>query len=129
MGDKVSILIASLGAIKTNFTFASRATTILVALLTGVNLALLTYHVRQRIGMGMAGGSGVLGTVAGLIGIGCASCGSVILSSIFGVAATSGFIGIFPLKGVEFGILGILLLLWANKRLLEKIAQPGVCKI
>lgn len=46
----------------------------------------------------------------GLLGIGCDACGLVILSSIFGLSATAGFIGILSLAGLEFGLLGIIIL-------------------
>ena len=76
-----------------------------------------------------AAGSSLFGTFVGILGVGCTACGSVIISSIFGLGATAGFIGLFPLKGSEFGILGMTILLWANYSLAKKIHQPIACSL
>ncbi|MCH8049615.1 hypothetical protein IH979_02795 [Patescibacteria group bacterium] len=129
VGEKVTILWASLGAIQTNFTFLSRTFTILVAVLTGVNITMFVYYLKRRFRMEKSAGTSIAGMLVGLLGVGCAACGSVILSSIFGLGATASFIGLFPLRGSEFGILGVVLLLWANYSLAKKIQQPLVCAV
>jgi len=128
-GQKVAILWSSLGAIMTNFTALSRTFTILLAALTGMNIALFVYYLKSRLRLEREAGTSLLGMFFGLVGVGCASCGSVILSSIFGLGATASFIGLFPLDGAEFGLLGIIILLWANLSLVKKIQQPATCKI
>lgn len=128
-GGKFSILWSSLGALKTNFTAVSRTLTILIALLTGMNFTLFAYYLKRRFRLEKSAGTSVLGMTAGLLGIGCASCGSVLLSSIFGLSATAGFIGVLPLRGSEFGILGVLLLIWSNYSLALKIRTPMSCSI
>lgn len=127
--DKVAILWSSLGFIKTNSTPVTRTLIITVIILSGVNVSLLAFYLKNRIKLEKAAGSGVLGTIAGLLGVGCTSCGSVLLSSIFGLSATAGFIGVLPLKGAEFGIVGILILTLSIYLIAKKIQTPFVCKV
>jgi len=79
--------------------------------------------------MERSAGTSLVGMITGLLGVGCASCGSVILSSVFGVGATAGFIGVLPLRGSEFGLLGVALLLWANYSIALKVQQPLICSV
>jgi len=127
IGQKFSLLISSLGALNTNFTSLSRTLTIIVALLFGINMAILIYYIRKKIKLQRAAGLGGIGVLSGLIGIGCASCGSVILSSIFGIGATAGFIGILPLKGQEFGLLSIGILGFSIFLIAKKIQNSNNC--
>lgn len=128
-GRKAYIFWTFLGSFKTNLTIFGQITTISVAILTGINVAMFVFYLRKRVIMQKAAGTSVLGIISGLVGVGCASCGSVLLSSIFGIGATSSFVGLFPLKGAEFGILGIILLLVSNYLIARKLQDPFTCKI
>lgn len=128
-GDKFMILWTSIGNIKTNFTPLSRLLTVSVALLTGLNVSLLVYYLRHRFKLEKTAGTSLIGTLVGLLGVGCTACGSVIIASIFGVGATATFVGLFPLGGAEFGILGVLILLFANYSLALKTHVPLTCEI
>jgi hypothetical protein len=127
--SKITIFWSSLGFIETNFTTVTRILTIIVIFLSGVNISLLGYYLKNRIKLERAVGTGILGSVAGLLGVGCTSCGSVLLSSIFGLSATVGFIGILPLQGAEFGLAGIIILSFSIYMIAKKIQNPLVCKI
>jgi hypothetical protein len=120
LNAKFDILFSLLGSFNTNFTTMTRMMTLAVAILTGVNIAVLVFYLRKRASLERLMGASSLGTLVGLLGVGCASCGSVILSSVFGVGAAAGFIGLFPLKGVEFGLLGVALL-FSTYTLLKKL--------
>jgi hypothetical protein len=126
-GEKWNLLIASLGALQTNFTLFSRMVTIVIAFLFGANMTLFVFYVKQQAKLQGALGIGFAGTIAGLLGAGCASCSSVILASIFGTGAAAGFVGILPLRGQEFGLLGIALLFYSIYTIIKKIRKPGVC--
>jgi hypothetical protein len=68
-----------------------------------------------------------LGAISSVLGIGCASCGSVILTSIllsFGALSSSYVVSIL---GLSFSILGVILLLVSNVVLLRKIRAGNVC--
>lgn len=127
--SKVNIFWHSLGFLKTNFSHTTRFITFAVAILSGINISLLVYYLIHRITLERAAGTGLFGTIAGLLGVGCASCGSVILSSIVGLGASTSFLGILPFKGIEFGILGIVMILFSIQLLAKKIQNPLVCNI
>lgn len=128
LSSKLNILWGSLGFLKTNFTPLTRLLAILVVILSGINIALLSFYIKNRIKIETDAGTGILGTITGLLGVGCASCGSVVLSSIIGLGASTSFLGFFPLNGAEFGIFGILLILFSIYLLAKKIQNPLVCK-
>lgn len=128
--SKFAFLLGSFGILGSNFSVFSRSVLIILAVLTGINLAYLVYFLRNRAAQATAGSvSGWLGIVSGLIGIGCASCGSVILSTIFGFTAVSGFLGLLPWQGTEFAVIGLALLLISIWLLAKKIINPLICPI
>ena len=100
---------------------------IFLALLSGINISLLIFYLKNKArALKIAGISG-LGLAIGLLGIGCGACGSLILSSIFGLSFAVGFIGLLPLKGLEFGLLGIIILIISIYLITKKISSSGVC--
>lgn len=127
--QKTNVVVALLGALQTNFTPLSRAVTITISILFAINTALMTYYFRTRLAFEKEVGVSLGGMMAGLLGVGCASCGSVILATLFGMSATAGFLGIFPLRGQEFGILGIFLLIASIYLISKKIGSPVFCKV
>ncbi|PSQ43559.1 hypothetical protein BRD14_03005 [Halobacteriales archaeon SW_5_68_122] len=82
-----------------------------IAVLFGVDTAMVTYHLREH-GVSLSGGGGsALGAVLGVLGAGCAACGSALLVgvlSLFGVSASLLFL---PLDGLEFALLALVALL------------------
>jgi len=125
--QKIGIISSVFGSLQTNFTPLSRITTVLVSLLFAINLSFFTFYFLRAAKLNKEAGIGSSGFLLGLIGIGCASCGSVILTSFLGVATTAGFIGVLPLKGAEFGLLSIFLLAISIYFLSKKIKDPLVC--
>ena len=128
LADKTRLLWQSFSFLRTNFTPFSLALTITIVLLSGINISLLWFYLKNKIKLEHSAGIGFLGTLAGLFGVGCASCGSVLLSSLFGLSATVGFLGVLPLEGAEFGQLGLVILAWSIYLLAKKIQNPLVCK-
>ncbi len=107
LGDKVMLPINLLGSISTNFTALAVSYTIAIAVLVGINVALSLYQIsRQRQFSSFGAGASSLG----------------ILSGIFGI------IPLLPLKGGEFGIVGVLLLAAATYLLARQITKPLVCE-
>ena len=125
--QKIGIISSVFGSIQTNFTPASRITTILISLLFAINISFFVFYILRAAKLSRSAGIGFWGFLVGLIAIGCASCGSVILTSFFGIATTAGFIGLLPLKGQEFGLLSIVLLSISIYLLSKKIKDPLVC--
>ncbi len=127
---KISFPIRLFESITTNFTALSASYTIAIALLTGINIALFVYYVKRQ--RQLAQGSlavGSVGIVSGILGMGCAACGSLILTSFLGTAGGLGFIATLPLGGSEFGIFGVILLGIATYSLAKQISKPMVCEV
>src|SRR3989338_9925447 len=109
--QKLDLPISLLGSIVTNFTLLSALYTITIAILFGVYVAMLAYFLKRRIKEVGQGGvaTGFLGITSGVLGVGCAACGSFLLTSLTLVGA-SGVLPFLPLGGSEFWIIGVILL-------------------
>src|SRR3989344_6453428 len=127
--NKIIFLWNSLGAVTTEFSALSATLLVVISILFGLNISLTVYYFKRRVTLQKAGGMRIAGMLAGLIGIGCASCGSVILSIFLGVGATAAFTGFLPFGGQEFSILAIIILVWSLYVTGKKIADPLVCGI
>jgi len=133
--NKIELPLSLLGSIATNFTLLSASYTIIIAILFGVYLAMVVYFLKRRIKEvekenGQRGvATGLLGITSGVFGIGCAACGSFILTSILSLVGASSALAFLPLGGSEFGILGVVLLAIAVYMTAKQIENPLVCKI
>ena len=130
--QKARFVASLFGSISTNFTAVSVTYTLAIAFLLGVNLSLLTFHLRRNRAAGdvAAGASlSVSGLVSGVFGIGCAACGTFVLSALLGIFGAVAVLAHLPFGGEEFGFIGVGLLLYSYFALTKKIAAPaGVCQ-
>ncbi len=126
--QKANLLTALLGSLQTNFTPLSRSLTVVSGVLTGIQLSLLIYYLRRSARIQTEMGVSAAGIITSLLGVGCASCGSVLLTSLIGFGSATTFIGTLPFRGQEFGFIGIGILLLAIAFTMKKINQPFVCK-
>ena len=80
--EKLDLPISLLGSIATNFTPLSASYTIAIAILFGVNFAMIIYFLRRKVVEVKRGGMavGFFGITSGVIGMGCAACGSFLLT-------------------------------------------------
>ncbi len=129
VGDKLSILTASLGTFRTNFTVISQIVSVIVSLLAGINVALLIHYFRKRIKVQRESGISIFGIILGMLGVGCSACGSIVLSSLLGLTTAASLLNILPLRGSEFGLLSIGLLLWSIYYTAKKANDPFWCEI
>jgi hypothetical protein len=127
--EKTNLLTALLGSLETNFTPLSRTLTVISATLTGTQMSLLIYYLRQSARIQTEMGVSFAGVATSLLGIGCTSCGSVVLTSLIGFGTASTVLGILPFHGQEFGIAGIAILLLAINYTIKKINQPFTCVV
>jgi len=74
-------------------------------------------------------GVSLVGVATSLLGVGCASCGSVVLTSLIGFGSATTVLGVLPFRGQEFGIVGIAILLITIGFTFKKINQPFVCEV
>jgi len=129
--DLLKLIFNLLGSLKTNFTFVSATYTVLISILFGINTAIIVYYIRdyksklEKTGVTTS----TFGIIAGAFGIGCASCGSLILTSFLSLLGIGGSLAFLPFGGQEFGFLGVILLTVSTYMLLKKLNKPNVCKI
>ena len=127
---KLSFLGSMYGAIFTNFALSSALATTAISSLFGINSALLAYYIRRRktaVSNTSGHTAGILGVVSGVFGIGCAACGSVIISSVLLLFGAGGLLALLPFHGAEFGVLGVILLGFSMHQLAKRINDPLVC--
>jgi hypothetical protein len=103
------------------------ATTLVMAVLFGINLAMVAYYFKYRFALQRSVGTSMAGIILGLLGVGCAACGSVVLSTILGSGAALGVIGFLPLRGLEFSLIGILLLAFSIYSTSKKVVGTETC--
>lgn len=126
--DKITLPLTLLSAITTNFTLLSAIYTILIAILAGINVSLIVELVRKR--QMVAGGAtaGSVGIIAGALGVGCAACGSLIVTALVGTTIGTGTLALLPFGGSEFGLIGAGLLSYSTY-LLSKQLNKTTCDI
>ena len=127
--QKTNLLTSLLGSLQTNFTPLSQILTLLSATLAGIQASLLVYYVRQVTNAQQFIGISLTGLVSSMFGVGCASCGSVLLTSFIGFSSTITVLGILPFRGQEFGLLGIGILMFAIRSTIKKINHPSLCEV
>lgn len=102
---------------------------LVMAGLFGLNAALIVQYMRRQVRLNRVAGASAVGVLVGLLGVGCASCGSVFLTSLLGVGATVGALSWLPLRGQEFTWLGILIVTASIFSIAKKIIDPETCAI
>jgi hypothetical protein len=114
--------------VKTTFTNTALFLGVVGSVLGGVNMGLAYTYMKIRGEVILK--SGVyqgFGLVLAFLGIGCAACGTALLSLILGMFGFSTVLSIFPYGGQEVGYIGVLLLLMATYSLAKKVIAPNVC--
>lgn len=133
ISEKANFVFSLYGSIGTNFSIVSASYTIAIAILFGINIALLAYYIRRARGgarnVGSSGAAGIGGLVSGIFGIGCAACGTFIFTSVLALFGATGLLVFLPFGGEEFGFIGVGLLVYSVYLLTKKINDPLVCDI
>ncbi len=130
ISEKIVFVGSLYGSILTNFSGFSAVTTITIAVLFGINFALLGFYistVRSIRGSISAGSSSLGGLVSGLFGIGCAACGTFILSTVLTSFGATGLLMILPFRGEELSLIGIGLLTYSILIIGKKLQYPFIC--
>lgn len=129
MGEQWRLLADIAQAYYTAIGLESQIGIVLVALFSAINISFFVYYMRNRISKQRAAGIGMVGIITGFFGIGCGACGSVLLTTLFGLGATTQVLGVLPLQGFEITLLSMTLLLGGSIFLAHKIQDPAVCPI
>lgn len=127
--NKFSILWSTIGTFFTQFELFSRITVVLTAVLIGLNSTLLIFYFKKRFALQGTTGMSLGSIVLSCVGVGCTSCGSVILSSFLGFAFTTKVLATLPFQGKEFSFMAIGILLISIYLVAQKIVNPLSCKI
>lgn len=126
---KATFFFSLYGSLFSNQTLFSGTVVLATALLSGLNAALVTYYIataKTGLVSKRATFTSIGGLVAGLFGIGCAACGSILLTAFLAGFGSTALL-LLPFNGAEIGILGIVLLLFAVKTLINEIEKGKVC--
>jgi len=94
----------------TNFTVVQGLLLVVVALLTGTDIAMVTYHFREHGFDIQQGGAGAAGMVLGTLGAGCAACGSAVMVGLLSLVGVSASVLFLPLGGLEFALGAVVVL-------------------
>ena len=134
LAEKASILIALTGSLVTNFTALSAFAAIVISGLFGANVAAIAYLIRWRrrrsaITSSTHATTSVAGLVSGVLGIGCAACGTLILGPLLSFMGGAALTSLLPFAGEEFILLGIALLAISLIVTTRRIGQPASCTI
>lgn len=130
LSAKFKIIFSLIGGIGTNFSIISAFYTISISILFGIVIAMLLYSYRKK--QAQVGGNlltmGFGAISSGALGVGCAACGSFVVTSFLSFVGAGGALAVLPLKGGEFGILSIILLLALVFVISKKNFEPMVCE-
>lgn len=130
LAAKLKLAWSLLGGIGTNFSFLSAGYTIAIAILFGINAAMIVYVLKcqQTLLTRPDRAVGFGGMASGVLGIGCAACGSFILSTALSSLGAASALAFLPLRGGEFGIVSVALLFVSLLLISKKISVPLICK-
>lgn len=70
---------------------------------------------------------GMTGVFLSILGFSCISCGIGLLASILSLLGLSSLSLYFPLHGLEFGFLGIVVINFTSYLVLKRIKNPFIC--
>jgi len=126
---KLNLAIGLAGSLFTNIDTFNLVLLTIGGWLTGVQTSLMVAQIGEKMKMGKVAGLGIVGMIGSLLGVGCSACGSIILTSVFGVSGAAVIFGYLPFKGVELGIVGIGILLLSIGITAKKLSEVGECQI
>jgi len=128
--SKAAFFTSLYGSLATNYTILAASSVVAIALLFGVNAALLLFYIRKSRSVNKISTTRtatVGGLVAAVLGIGCAACGSAVIAIVLQFIGVGWLMTYLPLHGAEFGLLGVVLLFYTTYTLAKKIHDPQVC--
>src|SRR3989338_5638103 len=113
----------------TNFSLYNLILTLATIILLSLDISLIYFYYKKSVKR--FSGGGFFGSFAGLLaifGVGCASCGSVVLTGLLSFFGASALLSFLPYGGAEVAVIAFLLLVWSNLYMLKKISDPLVCQ-
>lgn len=128
MSKRMLLFVMTFFDIKNTFTSGALIVAVLGSLLGGINISLAYTYMRLRgeviIHSGLYSGIGLL---FAFLGVGCAACGTALLSVLLAFFGLSTMLQLLPYQGQEVGYIGLLFLCFATYTLAQKVSAPNVC--
>ena len=125
---RLTLAFSTLFDITSTFTTSTLILATLGSFLGGINLSLAYTYMRLRgeviLKSGLYSGFGLF---FAFVGIGCAACGTALLSVILGFFGFSAMLELLPYQGLEIGYIGLIILSIATYVLAKKVSAPNVC--
>ena len=132
---KINFVLDLYGGLDTSISVFSAITIITVAVLFGINIAMLVYMLKRNSAVsapkrqGKSIFSTFVATIVGVLGIGCAACGSLILTPLITALGATWILTALPFGGREFSLVAIILILISIYSLCKKINDPLICPV
>ena len=124
-----SIMKESLFALLKHSAEPTLIPTLLIAVLTGILIPLLVFYYKQQGALLIkTSGTGFLGLVLGILGIGCSACGTLALTAVLGTVGLGGLTLLLPFRGAEFLYIGVFAMLFSVWQLVRLINKPLICE-
>ena len=111
LADRLTLVIEQYPFVGTSYGVVDGLALLVVVTLVGGNLALVAYHVREHDLSAAGSGGSAVGVLLGILGAGCAACGSAILLGVLSLFGASGLVLLLPLGGLELSLLAVVALL------------------
>ncbi|MCL4387208.1 hypothetical protein M1307_02305 [Patescibacteria group bacterium] len=118
-----------IGSLTANFTSFNLFLAIFISILFGIYFSLFVFFLRKRRQLVKSGKAGFLASFLGIMGVGCSSCGAVILSMFLSTGGAASVISLLPFKGSEFALISVAVLLFSIYLMAKNIVNAGICKI
>ena len=110
LASKTKILLNTLTSIAT-LPASSVIIIVIISALLAMEISIFVFYFKKQAVIKKEAGFGLSSLPLAFLGVGCSACGSLVLSSLMGFTIATTLIGFLPFKGLEFGLLGIFLLL------------------
>lgn len=109
--NRLRVLLELYPFVGTSFGTAQGVLLLVVAALSGVDVSMAVYHLREH-GLSLqTGGTSLAGVVLGTLGAGCAACGSAVLLGVASLLGVGSSLLFLPLDGLEFALGALVVLL------------------
>ena len=120
--SSLSLTLALLFAPQAMYTSFSIILLILISVLAGIVFSMSTFLLRRQFKVAVSAGS--TSVLMSILAPACPACAL----GVFGLIGVNGFLAALPFGGIEFGILGLVILIGSTMYLSTKI-QTNICEL
>jgi len=128
LGERIHLAFIFLFSVKSSFLTTGIILSFFGSLLGALNITFAYIYFKQRaeilVKHHVFSGAGMF---VAFLGIGCAACGTALLTAMLGMFGLSSILGFLPYQGTELGVIGLLILAVTTMALAKKVAGPKVC--